>query len=210
MGSPQRKGGRGVRGQPRRTYFRPNRAALAAVLGALSAGAKMGTSGWGVACRSSALMSPPFWWNSCNMPQHHRDATRRRAVRATSRANERETNASTTGACLDEGEVVLLDRIVDAGHWTRESWIPRTSSFECLLQRHVRTSGQPRLAANQPARARPPPVGGPPIAPPFRRSRPSFVHARDARQETSRRGVSRVLWRKFRRFRPACRGVPEG
>ena len=32
----------------------------------------MGTSGWGVACPSRVLMSPPFLWNSCNVPRHHR------------------------------------------------------------------------------------------------------------------------------------------
>jgi hypothetical protein len=83
-----------------------------AVLGALSAGAKMG---WTCPNKrlSRALMSPPFLWNSCNMPQHHRDATRRRAVRAASRAGNQRIQASDHVACLDEGDVILLGRRVD-------------------------------------------------------------------------------------------------
>jgi hypothetical protein len=54
----------------------------------------MRKSGWGKAHEFRALTSPPSSRNCCNMPQHHRDATRRRAVRAASRANERENVGS--------------------------------------------------------------------------------------------------------------------
>jgi hypothetical protein len=43
--------------------------------------------------------------------------TRRRAVRAASRASEQENNRVNRNACLDEVDVVLPGRIVDGGHW---------------------------------------------------------------------------------------------
>ena len=66
--APKEKGVKGVRGSPEALILGQIRQRSRAVLGALSAGAKLGRSGWGVAYQSRALMSPPFWWNSCGPP----------------------------------------------------------------------------------------------------------------------------------------------
>ena len=71
---PKKRGSRGYGGSPEALILGQNRQRSRAVLGALSAGAKWERSGWGVAYPSRALMSPPFLWNSCNVPRHDRDA----------------------------------------------------------------------------------------------------------------------------------------
>ena len=72
--APKEKGVKGVRGSPKALILGQIGQRSRAVLGALSAGAKLGRSGWGVAYALRALMSPPFLWNCCNVPQHDRDA----------------------------------------------------------------------------------------------------------------------------------------
>ena len=85
--APKEKGVKGLRGCPKALILGQIRQRSRAVLGALSAGAKLGRSGWGVAYPSRALMSPPFLWKSCNVPQHHRDANA--ACRASRLPSER-------------------------------------------------------------------------------------------------------------------------
>ena len=100
----------------------------------------MGRSGWGVAYALRALMSPPFWWNCCNMPQHHRDATQAACQAASRAGNQRVDHV----ACLDEGDVVLPGRGVDVGHWADE----RTSIvvYNLSRQRTVPSHRPPTLA----------------------------------------------------------------
>ena len=119
----------------------------------------MGRSGWGVAYALRALMSPPFWWNCCNMPQHHRDATQAACQAASRAGNQRVDHV----ACLDEGDVVPLGRGEDVGHWADQ----RTSIDTTCPTTHRSFTPSPysrthARAAKQPARpARP--VDGPPI-----------------------------------------------
>ncbi len=92
----------------------------------------MGNVGLGIGARISCIDITAILLEFLHVPQHHRDATQRRSVRAASRANEQENNRINHNTCLDGGEVVLLGRGVDVGHGLsdldRESWNLRSSS----------------------------------------------------------------------------------
>ncbi len=62
----------------------------------------MGNVGLGIGARISCIDITAILLEFLHVPEHHRDhdATQRRAVRAASRANDRETIASTTTLAL--------------------------------------------------------------------------------------------------------------
>ena len=206
--APKEKGVRGYGVAPKALILGQIRQRSRAVLGALSAGAKLGRSGWGVAYALRALMSPPFWWNCCNMPQHHRDATQAACQAASRAGNQRVDHV----ACLDEGDVVLLGRGVDVGHrLTRElrSIQPWTDNAPFLtpvsLLSHpcsgCQAAGPPRppggwSAHRKPSRggaARAPPPSPPSTPPRLREGRPtaSGSHAHATRPGTEGQGRRR-------------------